>query len=196
MPQTHEDSDARPQPLERIRWYQNLRQKVGEVLQHASGTDSGSASSIFLPKAQVSVRVSTWVLVVLLPLSSAIIWLPEGQVIAALALAPRTWWVLPFSGSLVSLAALATSAVIRRLGVGKGSGGFPTLAYLFSGPSAGVLNILTLLTPGTSPPEWVGYAMLLSMMCSAWLYYHSVNGSDEDDLMARETPAPFSTPDM
>ena len=55
-----------------------------------------------------------------------------------------------------------------------------TGAYLVSGPSMAALNLSSLLSLGVHPPVWVGYFMLGLSLGSAWIYYRTLDDSEEE----------------
>jgi len=141
--------------------------------------DSNSTSSKFVGCTKQNVRASAWVSA----LSAVIIGGTGASAIhLSVVLAPlaQIWWVLPLSASLASLVVLATTMALGRTKQSGRQATFLTGAYLVSGPSMAALNLSSLLSLGGRPPVWVGYLMLVLSLGSAWIYYRSLNDSDEE----------------
>jgi Kef-type K+ transport system membrane component KefB len=96
-----------------------------------------------------------------------------------LALLAQAWWALPLSASLASFAVLATAVALRCTKWSRKQASFLTGAYLVCGSSTAAINMSPLLSLGVSPPAWVGYIMPAMLLGSAWIYYQSLNDSDE-----------------
>jgi hypothetical protein len=106
----------------------------------------------------------------------------------------QSWWVVPLFASLGSLVALAIHSILVSPS-GKRALRLPTHAYLVSGPSLAVLNLVSFFSPGSTPPPWVGSMMLTLLCISAWVYYQSVKHSDEDRQATSTYERPFASPD-
>ena len=104
--------------------------------------------------------------------------LPELDVVAV-GLA-QNWWVLPLAASLISIVVLATATALGLARMGGKPASILTGAYLTSGPSMAALGLASFLPFSTQPPIWAGSLTLVLLFGSAWIYYRSLNDSDEE----------------
>jgi hypothetical protein len=74
--------------------------------------------------------------------------------------------------------------------------GFPTSAYLASGPSLAGLNLFTLLSLGAAPPYWEGSAMLFLLCLSSLVYYQIIKRAEEDKLSIGGSDRQFASPNF
>lgn len=92
----------------------------------------------------------------------------------------REWWLIPLSASTTSTLVLGAAAAIGHSGRTGSQTSLPTLAYLVTGPSVGLVNLSSILPLGASPPDWVGFTMPILLLTSAWIYYSTLD--DHDDV--------------
>jgi len=102
------------------------------------------------------------------------------------------WWVFPFAVSTASFACLLGLSIVGRLGRRLNSG-FPTSAYLASGPSLAGLNLFSFFSLGSPPPYWVGWAMISLLFLSSLVYYQIIKRSDEDKRSFAASERQFSS---
>jgi len=93
----------------------------------------------------------------------------------------QDWWILPLAASASSVAFLTTTTALRMARNESNRTAFLTGAYLVSGPSMATVGMSSILPFGASPPAWVGSAMLVLLLGSAWVYYQSLGESDGED---------------
>lgn len=106
----------------------------------------------------------------------------------------QDWWILPLAASASSVAVLATTTALRVARNQSRRMAFLTGAYLVSGPSMATLGMSSILPFCSSPPAWVGSAMLVLLLGSAWVYYRSLGDSDEKDNSLQPESWAASTP--
>jgi hypothetical protein len=139
-----------------------------------------STNGIIVPTAKSSVRTRVWMSAALFATLLAVSMGSSLRQGSALLLLSEIWWVLPLSASVLSFVVLATATLVRNAIPPKLWNGLATNAYLASGPSLAILGLLSWASPGTSPPDWVGFFMLLLLFTSAGIYYRDSNDREEE----------------
>jgi hypothetical protein len=165
---------------------------AGEGLREATETHSidwRSTIGLFIQRAQTRVRKATKILLALLGGCVFAIDRPPTGLSISLALS-QSWWILPFSVVLVSLAVLTSSLFLGAFVTERIPARLLSTSYLVCCPLLAVLSLSSSVSIALAPPAWVGLAAPALLLASAWGYYRSLKYSGEEEEEPRTDHLP------
>jgi hypothetical protein len=87
----------------------------------------------------------------------------------------RSWWVLPFTFALASLAIMSGALLVSQVRGRRIPAQILSRFYLAICPSLAIIGILSTLPLAGAPPAWVGFAAPGLLFCSAFVHHRSLD---------------------